>query len=429
MNMFRTNFLISKHDDSSETRLLILEQSGFPIHQSLSILSGERFEIRANLEWPLPLQQQAHNANQFPFPFQMGGGNDINVNDFAFQEGDVGDENANLFPFQMGGGNNANANPFPFQVGGDNANLFPFTPPIFILGSASVNGTLCLYRGLTTVLWNPATAEFKIIPASLQPKENIEFNLPPHGFGYDCVTDDFKVIRKVTYPLEFEGDDWVCLPDKDDPFWETDIHHLDMNDAYWVEKGLIVKLYEPFWEMYSLKRDSWRKLDGFDDMPVSYPGIMSMVNLNGFCHWLTQGPDVVSFDFSKETFVATTLPSSDVRHRSYSFALVELNESLSVIYNYDRTPDFHIWVLGEVGVKESWTKLFVFGPYNCSIVCPISVGNKNRIFFREEDSKLGWYDLSTQRVEVIGVNKESFCSHMVIYKENLLPFPRMNNFS
>ncbi|RHN40557.1 putative F-box associated interaction domain-containing protein [Medicago truncatula] len=197
-----------------------------------------------------------------------------------------------------------------------------------------------------------------------------------------------------------------------------------MNDGFWEEKGLIVKLYEPFWEMYSLKRDSWRKLDGFDDMPVSYPGIMSMVNLNGFCHWLTQGPDVVSFDFSKETFVATTLPSSDVRHRSYSFALVELNESLSVIYNYDRTPDFHIWVLGEVGVKESWTKLFVVGPYNCLIVCPISVGNKNRIFFREEDSELGWLDLSTQRVERFEVQGKSFCTYMVIYQENLLPFPR-----
>jgi len=322
MNMFRTNFLISKHDDDSETRLLVKEHlPKFAIQQSLSILSGERFENRVNLEWPLSL----HNAN-------------------------------------------ANAN----------------DPPIFILGSASVNGTLCLYQGLRTVLWNPSTSEFKIIPHSL-------FNFPPYGFGYDCVMNDFKVIRKLRYPREYEG-----------------------------------KLYEPFWEIYSLKSDSWRKLDGFDDMPVSYTGIMSMVNLNGFCHWFTgrHDNDIVSFDFSKETFVATTLPSSDVKYRSYRFNLVELNESLSVIYNYDRTPDFHIWVLGEVGVKESWTKLFVVGPYNCSIVCPISVGNKNRIFFREEDSELGWFDLSTQRVEVIGVNGASFCSHIVIYKENLLPFPR-----
>lgn len=369
------NTLRKNHENKAETRLLIKEHlPGFTIQQSLSILSGERFEIRANLEWPLPLQQQGENAN-------------------------------------------ANANAKPFH----------FTHPIIILGSASVNGTLCLYQGLTTVLWNPSTSEFKIIPPSFKPKEKIEFTLPPHGFGYDCVTDDYKVIRKVRYPFQFEGDDWVCLPDKDDPFWETGVHHLDLIHDFWEEKGLIVKLYDydPCWEIYSLRSDSWRKLDGFDDMPDYFPGITSMVNFNGFCHWLTQGPDndIVSFNFSKETFFATTLPC-DVKHRSHMFALVELNESLSVIYNYDRTPDFHIWVLGEVGVKESWTKLFIVGSYNCSIVCPISVGNKNRIFFKKEDSELGWFDLSTQRVEVIGVNGESFCSHMVIYKENPLPFPR-----
>jgi len=360
------NTLRKNHENKAETRLLIKEHlPGFTIQQSLSILSGERFENRVNLEWPLPLQRQCDNP-------------------------------------------------------------FHFTLPIIILGSASVNGTLCLYQGLKTVLWNPSTSEFKIIPPSFKPKETIEFKLPPHGFGYDCVTDDYKVIRKVRNPLEFEGCDWVCLPDKDDPFWETDVHNLDLNDDFWEEKGLIINLFQPFWEIYSLRSDSWRKLDGFDDMPDYFPGITPMVNLNGFCHWLTQGPDndIVSFNFSKETFFATTLPSSDVNHGSYTFALVELNESLSVIYNYNRMPDFHIWVLGEVGVNESWTKLFIIGTYNYSIVCPISVGNKNRIFFREEDSELGWFDLSTQRVEVIGVNGESFCSHMVIYKENPLPFPR-----
>jgi len=139
------------------------------------------------------------------------------------------------------------------------------------------------------------------------------------------------------------------------------------------------------------------------------------------------GPDndIVSFNFSEETFIATTLPFSDVKYRSYRFNLVELNESLSVIYNYDMTPDFHIWVLGEVGIKESWTNLFVVGPYNCSIVSPVTVGNKNRVFFREEDSyDIGWIDLSTQKVQEIGVNGELVCSHMVIFKENFLPFPR-----
>jgi hypothetical protein len=82
-------------------------------------------------------------------------------------------------------------------------------PHIKILGSASVNGTLCLYKGIgmyiTIVLWNPSTEEFNIIPHSLQAYEDIEINLRPQGFGYDHVRDDYKVIQKVRYPLEFDG--------------------------------------------------------------------------------------------------------------------------------------------------------------------------------------------------------------------------------
>jgi len=75
------------------------------------------------------------------------------------------------------------------------------------------------------------------------------------------------------------------LPNKDDPFWEIDLHELDMNDNVWEDKRLIVKLYDPFWEIYSLKSNSWWKLDGVDDMPISYPRDMSLVNMNRFCHW------------------------------------------------------------------------------------------------------------------------------------------------
>jgi molecular chaperone HtpG len=183
MNTFRTNFFKPKHiEDDDEACLLVKEESrGFPSHESPCILSGEKFEKKVSLDWPPPFQQ---------------------------------DDSHNIFP------------------------SFPLS--ILILGSASVNGTLCLYRGfagaIKIVLWNPATAEFKVIPPSFQPHENTQFNYPPYGFGYDSVKDDFKIIRKVYYPLEFRSGDWVYLPDKDDPFWERDVHELDLNDSFWEEK-------------------------------------------------------------------------------------------------------------------------------------------------------------------------------------------------
>jgi len=368
MNMFKTNFFISKHDhdNDSATHLVVIEHLGFPVQQSLCILSGERFENKVSLDWPPPFQKD----DDWP--------------------------------------------PTTYKI----------------LGSASVNGTLCLYRGcyddFKIVLWNPGTKEFKLIPSSIQPYENIQFDYPPCGFGYDCVTSDYKVIRKVCYPPEFEGGDWIYLPNTGDPFWKTDVHELDMNDRFWEEKKLAVELYDPFWEIYSLKSNSWRKLDGIDDIPISYPGRMSLVNLNGLCHWLTQGPDMVSFDFRKETFITTTLPSnSDIMNECIPINLVELNNSLSLITSYDREPYFDVWVLGELGVKESWTKFFVVGPLDYDIISSISVGDKNWIFFRDENGELGWFDFSTQGIEKIGLKRKSFPAQMAVYKENFFPFRGM----
>jgi len=194
MNMFRTNFFLPKHDEVDDaTRLLLKEESRcYTPEEYPCILSGERFENRVSLDWPPPFQW---DDNEFPLS-------------------------------------------------------------LMILGSASVNGALCLYKGLKTVLSNPATAEFKIIPLSLPPEfkiispslkpyelqpyeDIIPFQSPPRGFGYDSVRDDFKVIRKVQYHSDFKGE-WVYLPNKDDPFWETDLHELDMNDNFWEEKRLII---------------------------------------------------------------------------------------------------------------------------------------------------------------------------------------------
>jgi hypothetical protein len=66
---------------------------------------------------------------------------------------------------------------------------------ISILRSA-INGILCIYDWINPseiVLWNPATNEVYAIPP------NGAANYFLHGFGYDHVNDDYKVIRFVLY--------------------------------------------------------------------------------------------------------------------------------------------------------------------------------------------------------------------------------------
>ncbi|RHN57668.1 hypothetical protein MtrunA17_Chr5g0442951 [Medicago truncatula] len=62
-----------------------------------------------------------------------------------------------------------------------------------MLGSVSINATICLYcnRGTPLSFWNPVTHEFKSIPPS--PIKQVVANNRGARFGYDYVEDDYKV--------------------------------------------------------------------------------------------------------------------------------------------------------------------------------------------------------------------------------------------
>lgn len=365
MNMFRTNFLLSKHDEDDENTCVLLKQmeGRRPYHTSLYTLSGEKFENSVRLDLPTPL----HENDSF----------------------------------------------------------------IHILCSVGINGVICLYNNdcrnanKIIVLWNPATEEFKVVPHSHQPYENIEFNPRPFTFGYDPVTNDYKVIRVANYHIYFE-DNWIYLPRKesllwrkDDPLWKQ---YMFYDSHFW--EGYELQVYEPFLEIYSLRSNSWRKLNM--DLSVFWDG-HSMMNLNELCHWQVND-QMASFDFTNEIFFETTLPSFDLKDgMSTKKDLAVLHGSVAFIHNVVETGYLHIWILGELGVNESWTKLFVLGPVPC-IGRPIGVRIKSVMFYLKEDEELAWIDLSTQRIEEIGIKAESPAwLQIVTYKENLLSFVGMNN--
>ncbi|XP_045802437.1 F-box/kelch-repeat protein At3g06240-like [Trifolium pratense] len=291
---------------------------------------------------------------------------------------------------------------------------------IDILGSSSVNGIICIYQdlayGFKTVLWNPATGEFKIVPPSIQPYGDIEFNLRPDAFGYDNVRDDYKVIRNARYPDSYEGN-WYVVPEKDSWYWDG-----NDDDSFW--DILIEGLYDPFWEIYSLKNNSWRKLD-VADMPGPWP-CTSQLNLNGLCHWLGLEYKVWSFDFTNEKFFGTTLPSyfnfDGIPNTFLSTDLLMLNGCVAFMCQYVDMNSCHIWVLGELGVMESWTKLFVFGPLTC-VGHSIGAGKKNDIFVRKD--QLARYNFITQKFEEVAVAVNIV--QAVIYKEALLPIEGMSD--
>jgi F-box interacting protein len=272
---------------------------------------------------------------------------------------------------------------------------------IQILGS-SINGIICLYHDGNhnkIVLWNPTTKEFTVIPS------NSVHDFPYfttlnmiHGFGYDSVSDDYKVIRHAE-------------------LYEFDNERQSSNYLYGYQI-YIPEIVGNFWEIYSLRSNSWRKLD--IDMPRRDDESV-VVYMDGMCHWWGIKGDkeyVVSFDLSNEIFLTTPVPLDMYDGSNFEFVerhMAIMNMSITLISNYARNTTFHISVLGQLGVRESWTKLFIVGPL-FGVEHPIGVGEKGNIFFRKENSALAYYDLSTEIIEKIDIQGESHFCQIVIHK-------------
>jgi len=357
MSVYRNNFFLSRsrYDDHQNSRLLLKvtpDFVSFGYNDKMFLLSGDTFENSVKLDWPPPFEE-----------------------DF---EG------------------------------------------IFIIGSV-VNGILCLCQGgmrgdssyieykpeQKVVLWNPSTYEFKAIPnGSFEhiilkafPPGSVFEDLPRiptliniHGFGYDHVTDDYKLIRYFCFFDDIE---------KDDPSDES------------------------LWQIYSLKSNSWRDLEV--DMPNhswtdQWQNNGKSVYCQGMCHWWGyedyDGKEVlVSFRLSDEDFITTPLGHN---YDKFDRNLVVLKESIAMIdYDY-RYSCFFISILCEFGVAESWTRLYKIGPLY-GVDEPIGVGKNADIFFIKTNEEVARFDLNTELIEDIGVKGRYKCCQMVIYNESLLP--------
>ncbi|AES87534.1 putative F-box domain-containing protein [Medicago truncatula] len=262
------------------------------------------------------------------------------------------------------------------------ANRFKFR----IFGFGSINGTFCLYQAYyycNTVLWNPSTQEIKLVPTTDKLVESSVEDVKDfvsiihtsylHGFGYDDLRNDYNVICYITITGQ-----------------HASYGHMSL---------------DPIWVKYSLRTNSWKRILIFD-MPYSLALIDgSQVYMDGVCHWLWEededsqdGRWLVSFYLSNEVFFITPIPSYlDDCFKALWINLVVLNGSVSLISYHKETNNFQISILGEYGIKESWTKLFNVGSLSC-IERPIGVGMKGEIFVIREDKEVVCLDLSTQSV-------------------------------
>jgi F-box interacting protein len=201
--------------------------------------------------------------------------------------------------------------------------------------------------------------------------------------------------------------------DKDDDYDDED----DDNDASLVS----------YREIYSLNNNLCRGMD--IDVPLFSNN--KDVYMDGLSHWWDKNETniyLLSFDFSSESFTITPIPSYIYGSFEVRRDLAILNGYIAFILNYEKTSIMHISILGELGVKESWTRLFIVGPSPC-LNYPILAAKKGKILVRSGDNEqtkqgLVWFHLSTGLIDKIDVTTQiSGCmsSNIQFHKESIYP--------
>ena len=289
-----------------------------------------------------------------------------------------------------------------------------FGTPVF----DCINGIICLgdeINGL--VLWNPATREHKVVP---KPFCDL-FDSVNFAFGYDHNSNDYKVVRVVT----FEG------------------HH-----------GELILPSVVHVHVYNLSTDSWRQIDPTFDPSITYfPGDCGELYLNGVHHWPScrsideHGQHckvIVCFDMIDEVFRTIRMPDlGDISHinKIGKTSAVLSNCVALIIYDMNETvieKTFDIWVMREYGVEESWTKQFIIKPGLIFQRTNHFVGAGELLFVGDKlllvngnKGQILLYDFGTQEIKNLQLRNcsDSFCvSRLMIYVESLVSVKGGNVF-
>ena len=176
------------------------------------------------------------------------------------------------------------------------------------------------------VLWNPS-----IQKAISLPKPNLGRLHQTFGFGYEPMTDDYKLVRLMNL---------------------HDCHN---------------KTVPPLVEIYTLRTGIWRFITA-PDPRYTMKYWSSSVLVCGALHWVTHTPRhqgdfcnvIMSFNMKDEAFGEVGMPKSlqELEDLIVTVALIDGLLALVPCTGFGIEPSHAVWVMKEYGVVDSWTKLF-----------------------------------------------------------------------
>ncbi|CAA2965466.1 F-box kelch-repeat At3g23880-like [Olea europaea subsp. europaea] len=259
-----------------------------------------------------------------------------------------------------------------FNAGLDRVNCFGSE----IMCVGSTNGVLCIIDESGRIwLWNPSTRQYRKLPPGI----NDRSTFLSMGFGFDSVSNDYKVvILGFRYIREGEHGIWV--------------------------------------EVWSSNLESWREIK----VDYSFRRGISVcdVIVEGSVHWFVMDSSrgsrgrmlVASFDMRTELLGVIPLPES--KH-NYIFSGFNWNEKFALItcdnpQKYRRI--YQVWTIESDSVgKESWSKKFTFELNVGSVAQYRSMLNTvNGKVVLDKGGKLMFYDVETRKMKTVGTHEDEF---------------------
>ncbi|OMO83245.1 hypothetical protein COLO4_22623 [Corchorus olitorius] len=253
--------------------------------------------------------------------------------------------------------------------------------------------TLCLYNAVNVALWNPSTREFKTIPPSTIKRpagvHSIEFQCL--GFGFDSVTDDYKVVRFVSNYFE----------DMDAETFSKPVHQV---------------------ELYSLKSDSWTEIPSIPHvLPCGIPWSRHHY-VNGFYYWQADKGKfecfILSFDMANEKFSTSPLPNVGRSLAQYPMQLLDFSGWLGAMYYpWEGTEkSFDLWVM----MNGSWSRKLTIESIP-QVDRPLGFWKNGKLFLLSLTSELVLFDPANRELKKLGNHANQNLLFLIKYFESLVP--------
>ncbi|GFP87929.1 F-box protein cpr30 [Phtheirospermum japonicum] len=272
-------------------------------------------------------------------------------------------------------------------------------PTSFVI-VGSFNGLLCLADttsfGTTIYMCNPSIRKYRTINF---PITDVNISL---GFGYHDETDDYKVVRIASSPLEED----------------VTVNYIGFET-----------LNNTKIEVYSLTTNLWKDIE-VDNFPWELFDARSDVVVNESIHWKAIYRDthedimvILAFHIGEEVFRPLSFPNylSDGEDLMEYVGVYKGSLSLFVFHLADQDPwdeKCYVWVMREYGVVSSWTKVHSVR-INPGVVTPHTFTQNNEIIYENGRGETVVYHFDTHTTTVLIGQEQAFLDS-VTYVDSLV---------